>query len=264
MYTIKTARRRLVTRGGGGGGCIILSKCCECGLCGVEITVAPRFIIPLLTVACRTATGRRGDIYNTQERATKICLVGPLGVSIAQGAVARWDGNVALQRWGCGRCRPGDGGRGYRFTIRLSLYFVDIKIIARRALPAHPLHSLFAPDFLDSFVSIVRIMLLPFCLRFLAFFLRVHDDWSTIIFPGVSFFRKESNKPFRAELRSFTLLIMHSFAFIIANHTTLHQLAAEHCGAQCTTVTGALPLSLFAVSTPTTWRALSSASIAPQ
>lgn len=36
----------------------------------------------LATVACRTATGRR---YDTQERATKICLVGPLGVSVAQG-----------------------------------------------------------------------------------------------------------------------------------------------------------------------------------
>lgn len=42
----------------------------------------PRFLIPLLTVACRTATGRR---YDTQERAMKICLVGPLGVSAAQG-----------------------------------------------------------------------------------------------------------------------------------------------------------------------------------
>lgn len=29
---------------------------------GVEITVVPRFMIPLLTVACRTATGRRGGI----------------------------------------------------------------------------------------------------------------------------------------------------------------------------------------------------------
>jgi len=39
-------------------------------------------ITALLTVACRTTTGRR---YDTQERATKICLVGPLGVSAAQG-----------------------------------------------------------------------------------------------------------------------------------------------------------------------------------
>lgn len=38
-------------------------------------------------------------------------------------AVARWDGNVALQRWGCGRCRPRDGGRGYRFTARRSSDF---------------------------------------------------------------------------------------------------------------------------------------------
>lgn len=28
----------------------------------------------------------------------------------ATRAVARWDGNVALQRWGCGRCRRRDGG----------------------------------------------------------------------------------------------------------------------------------------------------------
>lgn len=28
----------------------------------------------------------------------------------AARAVARWDGNVALQRWGCGRCRRRDGG----------------------------------------------------------------------------------------------------------------------------------------------------------
>lgn len=78
----------------------------------------------ILTVACRTGTARRaatGRRYNTQERATKICLVGaPTGVSGRPRAVARWDGNVALQRWGCGRCRPRDGGRGYRFTARRS------------------------------------------------------------------------------------------------------------------------------------------------
>lgn len=105
---------------------------CECGCLGAEITMVSRLVIPLLRVACRTATGRRERrYYSTQERATKICLVGPLGVSAAQGAVARWDGNVALQRWGCGRCRPGDGGRGYRFTARRSLSLIpwDIEII---------------------------------------------------------------------------------------------------------------------------------------
>lgn len=44
----------------------------------------------------------------------------PLGRLGRTRAVARWDGNVALQRWGCGRCRPRDGGRGYRFTARRS------------------------------------------------------------------------------------------------------------------------------------------------
>jgi len=87
--------------------------------------VAPRSAIPLLMVACRTA-------YVTQERATKICLADPSGVSAAPRAVARWDGNVALQRWGCGRCRSGNGSRGYRFTAQtfpltlfqsLSLFF---------------------------------------------------------------------------------------------------------------------------------------------
>jgi len=47
-----------------------------------DSTLPPCFLIPLLTVACRTTTDRR---YDTQERATKICLVGPLGVSAAQG-----------------------------------------------------------------------------------------------------------------------------------------------------------------------------------
>lgn len=47
----------------------------------------------------------------------------PLGRLGRTRAVARWDGNVALQRWGCGRCRPRDGGRGYRFTARRSPIF---------------------------------------------------------------------------------------------------------------------------------------------
>lgn len=65
-------------------------------------------IATVLGVACphRPMTGRM-----VQERAVKIwpCYHGPQRDSAAR-AVARWDGNVALQRWGCGRCRRRDGG----------------------------------------------------------------------------------------------------------------------------------------------------------
>lgn len=79
------------------------------------------FAMSLLVIACRPPSGLR---CGTQERAAKICLADPTAVSVAR-AVARWDGNVALQRWGCGRCRSADaGGRGYRFTARRSSSFL--------------------------------------------------------------------------------------------------------------------------------------------
>lgn len=85
-----------------------------------------RFRNVVTAIACRPASGLR---CGTQERAAKICLTNPTAVSVAR-AVARWDGNVALQRWGCGRCRPADaGGRGYRFTARRSSSFLRFCLV---------------------------------------------------------------------------------------------------------------------------------------
>lgn len=66
-------------------------------------------------------------------------------------AVARWDGNVALQRWGCGRCRPRDGGRGYRFTARRSPILRISRLLLAESLrsrtrPYVPLRARFFRD----------------------------------------------------------------------------------------------------------------------
>lgn len=85
----------------------------------VEISVVPPpvSLIPLtdgrVSNGDRSAVRYAGTCHENLSRR-------PLGRLGRTRAVARWDGNVALQRWGCGRCRPRDGGRGYRFTARRS------------------------------------------------------------------------------------------------------------------------------------------------
>lgn len=144
-------------------------------------------------VACRTATGRRDVI---QERATKICLVGPLGVSVAQGAVARWDGNVALQRWGCGRCRPGHGGRGYHLETLHALLFRGYRnYCSEQAFKVS--FSSFTPS-ATPFPIFSRLVLANYTRECALFFNSLPksslDDWSRmIILRGWYFFEKKSN-----------------------------------------------------------------------
>lgn len=101
--------------------CIILTRRHEYGILRVEISVVPpRLLDPAtdgrVSKGDRSAVRYAGTCHENLSRR-------PLGRLGRTRAVARWDGNVALQRWGCGRCRPRDGGRGYRFTARRSLRF---------------------------------------------------------------------------------------------------------------------------------------------
>lgn len=114
-------------------------------------------VATVLGVACRhrPMTGRA-----VQERAMKICPChhGPRTDSAAR-AVARWDGNVALQRWGCGRCRRRDGGGGMsgcEVAVPRHVYCLFLSLFS---LP--PFLSLFHSIFLTKAIRLDRF-LVPF------------------------------------------------------------------------------------------------------